>query len=51
LKNYRISPKIWDDFIDYTKKYEQGQGDGTLLQGSYGQSYWFYYHFAEFIKK
>jgi hypothetical protein len=51
LKHYRISPKIWDDFIDYTKKYEQGQGDGTLLQSSYGQSYWFYYHFAEFIKK
>ena len=51
LKHYRISPKIWDDFIDYTKKYEQGQGDGALLQSSYGQSYWFYYHFAELVRK
>jgi hypothetical protein len=51
LRHYRISPGVWKDFVNYTQRYEQSQGDGRLLQYTYGQSYWFYYHFAKFQNK
>ncbi|WP_321518976.1 DUF6057 family protein [uncultured Bacteroides sp.] len=51
LRHYRISPGVWKDFVNYTQRYEQSHGDGKLLQYTYGQSYWFYYHFAKFQNK
>jgi len=39
------------DFIAYTKMYEQTKGDMNALKERFGQSYWFYYHFATIQKQ
>lgn len=44
LSQARIPPQVLIDFEDYTRMYEAK--DPTLKE-KYGQTYWFYYHFAE----
>lgn len=46
VKKWRITPQILDEFNEYSKLYEAGNGDGTALQAKYGKSYWFYFHYA-----
>ena len=48
---YSINPQKMNDFIAYTKLYEQTNGDMNALKERFGQSYWFYYHFATIQKK
>jgi hypothetical protein len=48
---YSISPQKMKDFIAYTKLYEQTKGDMNALKEQFGQSYWFYYHFATIQNK
>ena len=50
FKTYRFSPEVLQDFQDYTRIYEQNQGNGAALQTKYGRTYWFYYHFATMKK-
>lgn len=50
FKTYRFSPEVLQDFQDYTRIYEQNQGNGAALQAKYGRTYWFYYHFATMKK-
>jgi len=47
---YAISPRKTTDFITYTRLYEQTNGDMNTLKGTFGKSYWFYYHFATLKK-
>lgn len=46
VKKWRIAPQILDEFNEYSKLYEAGNGDGTALQAKYGKTYWFYFHYA-----
>ncbi len=48
---YSINPQKMKDFIAYTKLYEQTNGDMNALKEQFGQSYWFYYHFATIQKQ
>jgi hypothetical protein len=48
---YSINPQKITDFIAYTKLYEQTKGDMNALRERFGQSYWFYYHFATIQKQ
>lgn len=48
---YSINPQKITDFIAYTKLYEQTKGDMNALKERFGQSYWFYYHFATIQKQ
>ncbi len=48
---YSINPQKMKDFIAYTKMYEQTKGDMNALKERFGQSYWFYYHFATIQKQ
>lgn len=41
-----IPAAVAEEFRDYTRLYEQHQGDGRFLKECYGQTYWFYYHYA-----
>ena len=50
FKTYRFTPEVLQDFQEYTRIYEQTQGNGAALQAKYGQTYWFYYHFATMKK-
>ena len=51
VANYSISPKKIKDFTDYTQQFEKTKGDMNALNGRFGKSYWFYYHFATIQKK
>lgn len=50
FKTYQFTPEVLQDFQDYTRIYEQNQGNGAALQAKYGQTYWFYFHFATMKK-
>jgi len=50
FKTYQFTPEVLQDFQDYTRIYEQNQGNGAALQAQYGKTYWFYYHFATMKK-
>lgn len=47
LATYAIPDELTTAFLDYTKKYQEAEGDGTGLQESYKDTYWFYYHYAQ----
>jgi len=49
--SYFISPQKINDFVAYTKLYDQSKGDLNALKARFGKSYWFYYHFATIQKK
>ncbi len=46
VKKWRIAPQILNEFSEYSKLYQAGNGDGTALQAKYGKTYWFYFHYA-----
>lgn len=46
FEEYGINPKQLNNFINYTEKFEKADGDLNVLQSSFGETYWFYYHFA-----
>jgi hypothetical protein len=46
FKNFRFTPEIVKRMAEYTKLYNENNGNGAALQKEYGTTYWFYYHFA-----
>lgn len=46
VKAWNISPRLVDDFNAYTRLYEANKGNGAALRAKYGNTYWFYYHYA-----
>ncbi len=47
LETYNIPERTMMDFMDYTRIYEQSNGNLEMLREKYASSYWFYYHFAQ----
>jgi hypothetical protein len=43
---YQLSPTIAKEFSDYTDTYTQSKGDKSVLNGRFGRTYWYYFHFA-----
>ena len=50
FQTYRFTPEVLQDFQEYTRMYEQNQGNGAALQSRFGKTYWFYYHYATMKK-
>lgn len=50
FQTYRFTPEVLQDFQEYTRMYEQNQGNGAALQAQFGKTYWFYYHYATMKK-
>ncbi len=46
VKKWNISPRILEEFGEYTRLYEASGGNGMPLQAKYGKTYWFYFHYA-----
>lgn len=46
FSNYIFNPESIRRIADYTTIYENSKGHGEGLQKEYGETYWFYYHFA-----
>jgi hypothetical protein len=44
---YRISPQKLKDFIEYTRIFDEKKGALEPLEKKFGETYWFYYHFAK----
>ncbi len=49
--NYGIPPQKVKDFLDYTAIFEKTNGTLNQLEEKFGNTYWFYYHFATLQKK
>lgn len=49
MNRYHISPQIVQDFMRYTRLYEQAGADPEALRVQFPNSYWIYYHFAQLI--
>jgi hypothetical protein len=47
IAGYGISAETTAAFVEYTNRFAQVQGDGNWLKTDFGQTYWFYYHFAK----
>lgn len=47
IEGYGISAETTAAFVEYTNRFAQVQGDGNWLKTDFGQTYWFYYHFAK----
>lgn len=50
FNTYQFTPEVLQDFQEYTRIYEQNQGNGAALQAKFGRTYWFYYHYATMKK-
>lgn len=48
IKKYQIPLNIVHKFETYTQMYEQEPQDLQGLKNTFGETYWFYYHFANF---
>lgn len=48
VKNTGMSPTVVQEFNEYTRLYEQSGRDPAAVAGRFGNTYWFYYHFAQF---
>jgi len=46
LQKYGIPGSVINHFMEYTNAYEKSNGDPAPLQEVYGNTFWFYYHFA-----
>lgn len=46
LKKYNMASSVIVEFMDYTRAYEEAGGLSASLQERYGNTFWFYYHFA-----
>lgn len=49
--SYSIDPETVKRFAAYTRIFDQTSGDINALKKQFGQTYWFYYHFASIQKK
>ncbi|MDD4514126.1 DUF6057 family protein [Massilibacteroides sp.] len=47
LESYHIPNELTATFMTYTKRYQEAEGNGVGLQKDYGDTYWFYYHYAQ----
>lgn len=47
IRNTIVNPAVVQDFKDYTRLHQQSNGNPQALVGKYGQTYWFYYHYAQ----
>lgn len=47
LKQYNISPKIFEQCLDYNRIYESTSENVMKLLEKYRDTYWFYYYFAQ----
>lgn len=50
VASYAIPPDVITDFTEYTRIYEQSNGDLEQLRERFGSTYWFYFHFARMQK-
>lgn len=48
VKSTGMSPTVVQEFNEYTRLYEQSGGNPSAVAGRFGNTYWFYYHFARF---
>ena len=46
LQKYGIPNSVINHFMEYTNAYQESGGDPAPLQEMYGNTFWFYYHFA-----
>src|SRR5665647_1171706 len=46
LESYAIPPQKIKEFLSYPQLYEQTKGNLNALMVRFGNTYWFYYHFA-----
>ena len=46
LQKYGIPTSVINHFMEYTNAYQESGGDPEPLQEMYGNTFWFYYHFA-----
>jgi hypothetical protein len=46
IAGYELDPQIIKSFIEYTKRFDQSNGNMQALQHLYSKTYWYYYHFA-----
>lgn len=46
LRQYNIPAAAVNQFIEYTRSYEEAGGLSAPLHDVYGNTFWFYYHFA-----
>jgi len=46
ISSYGLDPQIFKSFMEYTKHYDQSNGNIKELQRFYSKTYWYYYHFA-----
>ncbi|MDR0431399.1 MAG: DUF6057 family protein [Tannerellaceae bacterium] len=51
VASYAIPATMMNDFLEYTRIYEQSNGDLEQLRRRFGATYWFYYHFARMQKQ
>jgi hypothetical protein len=49
--SYSIDPETVKQFAGYTRIFDRTSGDINALKKQFGQTYWFYYHFASIQKK
>jgi hypothetical protein len=46
VKKWRIPAHILNEFREYTWLYERNSGNGASLKAKYGNTYWYYFHYA-----
>ena len=47
VAGWQLDERQLAQFRDYTERYKAGQGMDSELQTRYGDTYWFYFHFAQ----
>lgn len=48
VKSTGMLPAVVQEFNEYTRLYEQSGKNPVAVAGRFGNTYWFYYHFAQF---
>ncbi|WP_455593222.1 DUF6057 family protein [Bacteroides sp.] len=48
VKNTGMSPTVVQEFNEYTRLCDQSGKNPAAVAGRFGNTYWFYYHFAQF---
>jgi hypothetical protein len=46
LIKYNMTSSVISEFMDYTRAYEEANGLSAPLKERFGNTFWFYYHFA-----
>ena len=51
IKSLGITDEVITNFVEYTKLFDESNGNMDLIREKYGSTYWFYYHFAQMKEK